>query len=124
MNNKRNYMAESSFGYQYADTPLAAITGLLNIHKRDWKGRTTTINVYDTTDVPKNGRVFTNSSTGEKMWSDSSFGALAGKTGKVMHLFTLLDDDSAEFMFGKDLEHVTVNREYFERISERLRVRT
>jgi hypothetical protein len=91
MNNKRNYMAESAFGYQYADTQLAAITGLLNIHRRDWNGRLATINVYDTTDVPDGGRVFTDSSTGKKMWTDPESGKCGGE---VMHLFTLHKDNA------------------------------
>ena len=117
---KRNYLAESGLGFQYGDTPLKAITGLLEIHRRDFKGRSGTINVYDTTDVPLGARVYTESSTGQKVWSLT--GRTNGpETGVILPLLSLLDQETADYWFTGEPEHVVVNEAYFNRVQQKLK---
>ena len=117
---KRNYLAESCMGFQYADTPLAAITGLINIHKRDFKGASATINVYDTTDVPLDARVYTDSGTGQKCWSLTDQSNVT-ETGVISSVLSLLDEDTAYYWFSGEPEYVIVNEDYFNRVQQKLK---
>lgn len=117
---KRSYLAESYMGFQYGDTPLKAITGLLDIHKRDFKGRSATINVHDATDVPLGALVYTESSTSKKVWSLK--GRTSGpETGVIPLMFSLLDEETADYWFTGEPEHVVVNEEYFNRVQQKLK---
>ncbi len=117
---KRNYLAESGLGFQYGDTPLKAITGLLDIQRREFKGRSVTVNVYDTTDVPLGARIYTDTGTSQKSWTLT--GRTNGpETGTLLPMFSLLDEDTADYWFTGEPEHVIVNEAYFNRVQQKLK---
>lgn len=113
---KRNYLAESSVGFQYGGTPLEAITGLLNRHKLDYKGMSFTITVYDTTDVPLGARTFTELTSNRKVWTKDN------ERGFLVQIMSLLDEETADYMFDGHYhaEHIIMDKDYFERVQKKL----